>query len=272
MSRYIHNDVHFRYASKSSRFLDTLYDNSLSSYLLHKEGKKGWTLRDFGLIVSKRNIFYGTVIALPFLIPHIIINSIFIDSEEVFIKFDCVKGLIYAFLVYPFLSILWAEFHEEFRFRGYMQNLLSKEINELVGFVSVSIYFAYGHFASHPEYDVLALTYLLLLALVFGLEFYVYRNIVITMTTHFWLNVVGTWTFAVHYYTRFGHIFSLSMIFIIVLGILRYKWILVDFVSQSRKIFENGWNMWLYGIILGLGLLFYKYLLWWTWRSIISFI
>ena len=56
MFRYINSDVHSKHASKSSRFL-ILYTITVCPLNYFIKKKKGWTLHDFGLTVSKRNIF-----------------------------------------------------------------------------------------------------------------------------------------------------------------------------------------------------------------------
>ncbi len=238
-------------------------------YLLRK--RYGWKLSDFGLTMKhlKKNILFGTIIIMPFILVEAILVVMFYDSfivneqDNLFARFNVFKGLIYAFIAYPILSVLWAEFHEEFRFRGYMQNLIGREYNSVVAFIGISIYFALSHSFSHPEYDVLALVYLLFPAFIFGLEFLVYKNIVVTMTSHFWVNVIQVWIIAIRYY--FGSYPAIVTILFIggafVYSLSRYKNILVEFTGECIDYLRTEPKYYIYGILLGVLLLIYTYVL-----------
>jgi membrane protease YdiL (CAAX protease family) len=161
------------------------------------------------------------------------------------------------------LSILWAEFHEEFRLRGYMQNFIGKNYNGVIALIGISIYFALSHTFSHPEYNILMLLYLLIPAFIFGLEFLVYRNIVVTMTSHFLSNVSQMWIFAICYYfgKGVGLITALIAIGIADFLMTKNRKVFIEFIKESKKHLKTEPKNYLYGVLLGIVLLVYAYLL-----------
>ncbi len=237
-------------------------------YLLRR--RYGWKLSDFGLTMKylKKSILFGTVIIMPFILVEAMLVMMFYDSfigngqDNPFAGLNVFEGLICAFIAYPILSILWAEFHEEFRFRGYMQNLIGREYNSVVAFIGISIYFALSHSFSHPEYNVLALVYLLFPAFIFGLEFLVYKNIVVTMTSHFWVNVIQVWVIAICYY--FGlYAATVTILFIggvFMYSLIRFRNILVGFTRECMEYLRVELKYYVYGILLGVLLLIYSYI------------
>jgi len=245
-----------------------LYTTIVCSLIYLIRRRDGWRLGDFGLTTEnfRKNILYGTVIISPLIIIEIIGNVLLFDSfvnNSPFNNLDAFEGLIYAFLIYPILSILWAEFHEEFRFRGYMQNFIGKNYNEVIALIGISIYFALGHTFSHPEYNILILLYLLIPAFILGLEFLVYRNIVVTMTSHLLINASQMWIFAVCYYfgKNVGLITALISIGIVGFLMVKGRNIFAVFIKESKKYLKTEPKNYFYGVLLGAILLVYAYLL-----------
>lgn len=81
-------------------------------------------------------------------------------------------------------------FHEKSKFRGYMQGLLEESINSTIALIAIVLFFAYSHFWVCIKFGLsslmffASLTYILLPALVLGLEYTAYKNIIATITTH----------------------------------------------------------------------------------------
>lgn len=86
-------------------------------------------------------------------------------------------SLALAFIVYPILTIPWASFHEEFKFRGYMQGVLEDGVGAMKALIAVALFFSYSHFWNYLSFSLsylevlTALTYLLLSSLALRLEY-----------------------------------------------------------------------------------------------------
>jgi len=173
----------------------------------------GWRLRDFGLTLTgfKSAVVRGLVIPAPVFILQNIVTLLFIEYylpmfSEGFKGFNFITALVLALLIYPALTILWASFHEEFRFRGYIQNLLERELNPVTAIIGTALFFAYSHYGNYLRFGLsglmllASLTCILVPTLTFGLEYSVYRNLIVVMTTHTIIDGIPVWIGVAYYY------------------------------------------------------------------------
>ncbi len=236
----------------------------------------GWRLNDFGLRLSKvkEAIIRGVVVPAPLFVIQCVAALIAIDyilaqMKEYLGNMDFYTALLLAFIGYPLLTILWTSFHEEFRFRGYMQGLLEECMDSTVALIAVAIFFAYSHFWVYMRFSLsplmllASLTYILLPALILGLEYTAYKNIIVTITTHTICDAISVWITITYYYQRVIEGTTFTIILIAVFAILAYikRQEIIEFKNLcQRKLASNRTSI-IVGIVIGAYLLAITYTL-----------
>ena len=96
----------------------------------------GWKLSDFGLTMKhlKKNILFGTIIIMPFILVEAILVVMFYDSfivneqDNLFARFNVFKGLIYAFIAYLFYQYYGLNFMKNLGLEDICRTLLEENI------------------------------------------------------------------------------------------------------------------------------------------------
>jgi membrane protease YdiL (CAAX protease family) len=189
--------------------------------------KGNWTWRDLGFRVHrswKKDIWLGFVIFALFYLIEIPFHIILIPSTSAQlsqqVSFLREMSLPIALLAITGIALLigfiTGSFHEEIRYRGYLQGLFSKEMAPALGLFISLIPFSLGHYFSHPDWNLVQVLNTLPMGVALCLGYYVSGSLLIPMTTHTLANWVPVYAPFLH--SR-GHIQS-SYLIVFILGVL----------------------------------------------------
>ena len=146
-------------------------------------------------------------------------------------------------------------FHEEIRYRGYLQGLFYKNSYPALGFFISLILFSFHHYFSHPDWIFLKVLNTLPGGISFCLGYYATGSLIVPMTTHALMNVFPV--YAPFVYSKGHSVLSYIIIFafgiISLLIIIKGKEEVKYLLQKTKEIFtKSGWKISLLGIILGI--------------------
>lgn len=232
--------------------------------------KDNWSWKDLGLKIHRswrKDIWLGILIYCLFYffeIPFIIIlmpsasqqlgqQLNFLQQMSLPIAFLTLTGIRLL------LGFITGAFHEEIRYRGYLQGLFSKEITPAFGFFISLIPFSLGHYFSHPDWNILYVISTLLPGVSFGLGYYATGSLIVPMTTHTLANIIPHYPilFYLKEYKELSYItiFLIGAFFIVLifLGKEEIKYLL----QKTHELFTvSGLKSSLLGIVFGIIFLF----------------
>lgn len=161
----------------------------------------GWRLRDLGFAVQRswlKDIRLGFVIyslwyivQIPFSVALIATHaSMLVSNFGDIINQPLAMGLsIFLPLVFV-VGFITGAFHEEIRFRGYLQGLFSRESSPVIGIAVAFIAFSLPHYFSHPEWTMLQVLNTVPMGIAMGLAYYASGSLIVPMTFHALSNLV----------------------------------------------------------------------------------
>lgn len=227
--------------------------------------KGNWTWRDLGFRVHrswKKDIWLGFVIFALFYLIEIPFQIILIPSTSAELSqqlsFLQEMSLPLALLAITGIALIigfiTGAFHEEIRYRGYLQGLFTKEMAPALGLFISLIPFSFGHYFSHPDWNLVQVLNTLPMGVALCLGYYVSGSLLIPMTTHTLANWVPV--YAPFLYSR-GHIqssylivavFSLLFVLICILGRKELR----ELRLKTIELFvESGLKVSLLGVLAG---------------------
>ena len=232
--------------------------------------KAGWSWKDLGFKVYKswrRDIWFGIIIFSVFYLIEIPLTIILIptQSQKLVQQMNFLQqmSLPIAFLMLTGLALILGfitgAFHEEIRYRGYLQGLFSKEITPAFGFFISLIPFCFNHYFSHPDWNLLQVINTLLPGISFCLGYYATGSLIVSMTTHTLTNLIPSYPILLYMkdYKDLSYVsvFLLGAFFIglILFGKKEIKYLL----QKSYELFAlSGLKSSLLGIVCGIFFLF----------------
>ncbi len=242
-------------------------------YIIRKI-KSGWTVRDLSFRINRswgKDIRFGiTIFSATYVISLPVTLAVFsskaqLAGESFLSKMSSVASpfylLIPAALFIAFSTFLCA-FWEEISWRGYLQNLFTREISPATGFFISVFFFSLGHYFTRPEWGMLDILCCLIWGIVFCLAFYATGSLLVVTVIHGLSNLFWVYPF----YLYLNGITVSSYGFIVALGILLLIWCffcrkeLDYFFLKAKDLFvRSGWKMSLVGIFLGVVALCYSW-------------
>ena len=232
--------------------------------------KDGWKRGDVGLKLHRsflKDIRYGIVVysILYFVMIPSIISSmptykdIFLNNLGSLVEQPLLPGLLKMSLIVFIIGFFTGAFHEEIRYRGYMQSVLSKDIAPAFGFFISMIVFSLHHYYSHPEWSLLQVANTIPPGIAFCLSYYATGSILVPLTIHALANFVPIFPpfFVAKGYTimPYGVIAVFAVLFVLV--IFAGKSDAKHFLEKSKELFIiSGLKANLVGIVLGFVFLF----------------
>jgi len=232
--------------------------------------KGSWTWRDLGFKIHrswKKDIWYGFVIfalcyfiTIPFQIIFIPSVSKQISQQLGFLQqMSLPIALLAVTGIGLIIGFITGAFHEEIRYRGYLQGLFSKEIAPAFGFFVSLIPFSLGHYFSHPEWTLMQILNTLPLGIAICLGYYASRSLLVVMSIHTIANLLLV--YAPYLYSRgyiqssYAVIFLLGVFFIIICILSKNE--VKELLIKSKELFKkSGLKMSIVGILFGFVFLF----------------
>ena len=242
---------------------------AIIAYIVRKL-KGSWTWRDLGFRTHrgwKRDMWFGFVIfalfyliEIPLLLILIMSTSTQISQQLSFLQEMSLPTALLAITgIALIIGFITGAFHEEIRYRGYLQGLFSKEIAPALGFFISLIPFSLGHYFAHPDWNLVQVLNTLPIGIALCLGYYVSGSLLIPMTTHTLANLVPV--YAPFLYSR-GYI-QASYLIVVILGIL---FVLICILGRNelkelklktKELFvESGLKVSILGIFVGFMFLF----------------
>lgn len=151
--------------------------------------------------------------------------------------------------------------HEELFYRGYLQGTFSRLTVPAIGLFISFLPFSFGHYFSHPEWNIIQVLNTLIPGLLFCLGYYATGSVLVPLVAHSLSNLVPF--YPVLFYAR-GSMASAYVCYAILgltaLYILYRKRSDLKLLWQkSIEIFKtSGWLLSVLGVGLGVGLIFLK--------------
>lgn len=194
------------------------------AYMLRKMNS-GWSWKDLGFTVHRswaRDIGFGLVIfslfyfvqmlfSLALLGTHASMLGTFSDAPLP-VALLKLTGVIFA------IGFATGAFHEEIRYRGYIQSLFARESAPVVGFIVSVVTFSLTHRVVHPEWNWLQVLNTVAAGVMLCLAYHATGSLVVTITAHAIGNLVPL--YAPFLYARgytsaaYVVIFALAVVFI----------------------------------------------------------
>ncbi len=230
----------------------------------------GWSWRDLGFRIDrgwKQDIWFGIVIYSPLYLGEVPLLLIYVPlvSEQMtqHLKFTQELSLFPALLAMTGIRILTAfmtgAFHEEIRFRGYLQGLFSRQVAPAFGLFVSLIPFSLGHYFAHPNWSLVLVLDTLPTGLGFCLGYYASNSLIVPMTTHTLGNLVAFYPMLL--YSRglkklsYASIFILAALFVVIIIAGRNDLKLL--IKKTKEMFKkSGITMSVLGVFFGVILLF----------------
>ena len=227
--------------------------------------KGNWTWRDLGFRIHrswKKDIWYGFVIfalcyfiTIPFQIVLLPSVSRQISQQLGFLQSMSLPIALLALTgIGLIIGFITGAFHEEIRYRGYLQGLFSKGVAPAFGFFISLIPFCLGHYFSHPEWTLMQILNTLPLGIAICLGYYATGSLLVVMTIHTFANLILV--YAPFLYSR-GYIQS-SYVVIFLLGvffvfvcILSKKEVNKYFLKTKELFTKSGLRIGILGILFG---------------------
>jgi len=242
---------------------------AIIAYFVRKV-KAGWSWKDLGFKVHRswrKDIWFGILIFSLFYLFEIPLTIILIPTQAQKLvqqmNFLQQMSLPIAFLMLTGLALvlgfITGAFHEEIRYRGYLQGLFSKEITPAFGLFISLIPFSFNHYFSHSDWNFLQVINTILPGLSFCLGYYATGSLIVSMTTHTLSNLIPSYPilFYMKDYKDLSYIsvflFSAFFAVLIFLG----KDVIKYLLQKTYELFTvSGLKSSLLGIVLGIIFLF----------------
>lgn len=237
--------------------------SAIMAYLIRRMNG-GWGWKDIGFKVHRswmQDIWYGIVAFSALYI--VIIPTLFVIlpthskmmSDEALLQTPLYIALI-IFTGKTFTTgFFTGALHEEIRFRGYIQSLFSREISPAVGFFVSFIPFSFGHYFSHPEWNILQTLNTILPGIAFCLSFYATGSLIVSITVHALCNLIPLYAPYVHSrgYPVSSYIIIILIAIASLLILMKGKEEFKHLVGKTKELFStSGFSMSIFGICTGI--------------------
>jgi membrane protease YdiL (CAAX protease family) len=228
----------------------------------------GWSWRDLGFRVDrgwKQDVWFGTVIYATVYLVSIPLMLIYLPSWEMpqYLSFSRQLSLPLAIFALTGVRIvvgfITGAFHEEIRYRGYLQGLFSRQVAPAFGLFISLIPFSFGHYFAHPDWPFISVLKTVPTGLCFCLGYYASNSLIVPMTTHTLGNLVAFYPMLL--YSRglkklsYASIFMLAALFVVIIIAGRNDLKLL--IKKTKEMFKkSGITMSILGVFFGVILLF----------------
>ncbi|MFC1551290.1 lysostaphin resistance A-like protein [Candidatus Latescibacterota bacterium] len=212
--------------------------------------KGGWKPGDVGIKLHRgflKDIWYGLVVfamlyfvMIPFIIALMpLFTDMFLNNLGSYIEQPMLPGLLKMSALIFTIGFFTGAFHEEIRYRGYMQGVLTKDIAPAFGFFISMIVFSLHHYYSHPEWSLLQVANTIPAGIAFCLSYYATGSILVPLTMHALGNFIPVLPpyFAAKGFTilPYGVIAGIAVLFMVVIYLGRNE--AKHFLIKSKELF-----------------------------------
>ena len=165
----------------------------------------------FGLVIFSLFYFVQMLFSLALLGTHASMLGTFSDAPLP-VALLKLTGVIFA------IGFATGAFHEEIRYRGYIQSLFARESALVVGFIVSVVTFSLTHHVVHPQWNLLQILNTVAAGVMLCLAYHATGSLVVTITAHAIGNLVPL--YAPFLYARgytsaaYVVIFALAVVFI----------------------------------------------------------
>ncbi len=233
----------------------------LVAYIISK-ARRGWSLKDLGFRTHNgwwKDIWYG-VVGFAIIVIISIPLDIFALPERAEQVADFANNianlalplqilLIFAgTLIVGFITGAW---HEEIRYRGYLQGAASKELTPLAAILGSWFIFSFGHYFSHSEWTLTQVLATLTGGLVFCLVYNATKSLIPAMVAHTLANTLPAYPMFYYrlagkkaaYLTEAGIVCAMIIVLLLSRKTVKHLW------QSTVQLFKDKL---LYSIIIGI--------------------